>query len=96
MRDARDVIVRPVITEKAYDLAEKGKYTFEVASSANKIQVRRAIEELFHVHVTDVNTLWVKGKTRRLGRMPQGKTKSWKKAVVTLVGGESIPLFETG
>jgi large subunit ribosomal protein L23 len=96
MRDSRDIVVRPVISEKSYDLAAKGHYTFEVAPTANKIEVRRAIEELFHVNVTAVNTLWVRGKTRRLGRMPAGKTRSWKKAVVTLASGQSIELFETG
>jgi large subunit ribosomal protein L23 len=96
MPDARDIIVRPVISEKSYDLAEDGRYTFEVAPRANKIQVREAIEEIFHVRVTAVNTLWVRGKQRRLGRMPAGRTPRWKKAVVTLAPGESIALFETG
>lgn len=96
MRDARDIIVKPVISEKTYALAADGRFTFEVMPRCNKIEVRRAVEELFHVRVTAVNTMWVRGKTRRLGRMPAGTTPRWKKAVVTLAAGDTIPLFEAG
>ena len=96
-KDARDILVRPVVSEKTYTLADQlRKYTFEVAGDGNKIEIREAVEHIFHVHVTAVNTLWVLGKARRLGRMPAGRTKRWKKAVVTLAPGESIPIFETG
>ena len=94
--DAQDIIVRPVVSEKTFDLASEGRYTFEVASRANKIQIREAIETLFNVHVTAVNTMWVQGKSRRMGRLKPGRTPKWKKAIVTLVAGESIPIFETG
>lgn len=96
-RDPRDIIIRPVVSEKSYGLAESaGKYTFEVAGDSNKIEIREAVEAQFHVHVTAVNTLWVRGKKRRLGRMPEGRTKRWKKAIVTLAPGDSIAIFETG
>jgi large subunit ribosomal protein L23 len=96
MRDSRDIIVRPIISEKSYTLAAAGKFTFEVAATANKIEIRRAIEDVFHVRVTDVNTMWVRGKSRRLGRMPAGRTPRWKKAVVTLAPGDTIALFDVG
>lgn len=96
-KDPRDILVRPVVSEKSYDQANHdGKYTFEVAPDSNKIEIREAIEQQFQVKVVAVNTLWVRGKTRRLGRMPQGSTKRWKKAVVTLVPGDTIAIFETG
>ncbi len=96
-KDPRDIIIRPVVSEKSYDQANHaGKYTFEVAPDSNKIEIRRAIEQQFSVRVQAVNTLWVRGKKRRLGRLPQGQTKRWKKAVVTLVAGDTIAIFETG
>ncbi len=96
-KDPRDILIRPVVSEKTYGLAENaGKYTFEVAGDSNKIEIREAIEKQFQVRVTKVNTLWVRGKQRRLGRMPQGTTKRWKKAVVTLAPGDSIAIFEAG
>lgn len=96
-KDPRDIIIRPVVSEKSYAMAEEdGKYTFEVASTANKIEIRHAVEDQFQVRVVKVNTLWVRGKARRLGRLPQGRTKNWKKAVVTLAPGDSIAIFETG
>lgn len=96
MADPRDILVKPIISEKSYALAADGRYTFEVLPRSNKIQVREAVEELFHVRVTDVNTMWVRGKTRRLGRMPAGTTPRWKKAIITLAPGDTIPLFEAG
>lgn len=95
-KDARDIIIRPVVSEKTYLLAESGKYTFEVAGDANKIEIREAVETQFHVRVVSVNTLWVRGKKRRLGRLPQGTTRRWKKAVVKVAEGDSIPIFEAG
>ena len=88
-----DVIIRPLITEKATILAGENKYAFEVDRRANKNQVRGAIETAFDVRVTKVNTLNVKGKSHRVGRRTtHGKT--WKKAIVTLVPGDTIQIFE--
>ncbi|MCC7490696.1 MAG: 50S ribosomal protein L23 [Fimbriimonadaceae bacterium] len=96
-KDPRDILVRPVVSEKSYELVESArKYTFVVAGTANKIEVREAVERQFNVRVTAVNTLWVRGKSRRLGRLPAGTTKRWKKAIVTLAVGDSIAIFETG
>ncbi len=88
-----NVIVRPLITEKATILAGDHKYAFEVDVRANKNQIREAVEKAFNVHVTKVNTMNVRGKRRRMGR-GYAYTRSWKKAVVTLQPGESIQLFE--
>ena len=87
------VLVRPLITEKATILAGDRKYAFEVAPHANKPQIRNAVEKAFSVSVTKVNTLNVQGKRRRRGRL-QSRTRSWKKAIVTLAEGESIQIFE--
>ncbi len=87
------VIVRPLITEKATILAGERKYAFEVASHANKPQIRNAVEKAFSVNVTKVNTLNVQGKSRKRGRL-QSRTRSWKKAIVTLAEGDSIQIFE--
>ncbi len=94
--DAFSTIVRPVVSEKSTYLGEQGKYVFEVAPSANKIQIKRAVEEAFankKVQVTAVNILHVSGKERRRGRSV-GATRSWKKAVVTLRAGQRLDLFE--
>lgn len=93
MADARDIIVRPIVSEKSFDMIEHGRYTFEVAKSSSKPQIAAAIEEIFSVTVTKVNTMNVMGKPRRL-RHSKGKTRSWKKAVVTLKQGDSIEIFE--
>jgi large subunit ribosomal protein L23 len=87
------VIVRPLITEKATILAGERKYAFEVASRANKPQIRHAVEKAFSVNVTKVNTLNVQGKRRKRGRL-QSRTRSWKKAIITLAEGDSIQIFE--
>ncbi len=81
--NARDVILAPVITEKAVSLLPEKKYTFRVADSANKIEIAKAVEEIFGVKVAKVNTISMKGHLRRMGRN-QGYTSDWKKAVVTL------------
>lgn len=91
--DTYQVLVRPVITEKNTLLNEQGKYVFEVAPHANKIEIKRAVEEIFKVNVTGVNVLHVPGKQRRVGRHT-GMTRSWKKAVVTLQPGQRIELFQ--
>jgi len=88
-----EVIVRPIVTEKNTMLNEVGKYCFEVAPHSNKIEIKRAVEEIFKVHVTTVNVLKVPGKMRRMGRT-SGMTRSWKKAIVTLAAGERIELFQ--
>lgn len=96
MKDPQDILLRPVVSEKTYALAREGRYTFEVASDANKVEIRAAIERQFQVKVKSVNTLWVRGKQRRLGRLPMGHTRRWKKAVVSLAPGDTIDIFEAG
>jgi large subunit ribosomal protein L23 len=88
-----EILRRPVITEKSTMLAEMGQYVFEVARDANKIEIRRAVEEIFKVKVRAVNTMHVPGKERRMGRT-KGFTSPWKKAVVTLQPGQRIELFQ--
>ena len=90
--DSRDVIVRPILTEKSTMLSEVGKYVFRVNKQANKLQIRQAVEELFRVDVASVNVARVRGKWRRFGRS-RGRQSDWKKAVVTLEPGQSIELF---
>ncbi len=96
MHDLRDVIIRPVVSEKSYALSEKGVYIFVVAPETNKIEIRRAVEKIFNVRVTNVNTLNRPGKRKRNRRQSTfGKRPDTKRAVVTLESGQSIPLFET-
>lgn len=83
MKDPRDIIIRPVVTEQAMAESANKKYTFEVDRRANKIEIANAIEEIFDVDVEKVNTMNVKGKTVRRG-LTKGRTKNWKKAVVSL------------
>jgi len=90
--DARDVIIRPVITEHSYDKMEENVYTFEVAKNSNKVEIAQAVEKLFNVHVVKVNTLNVKAKPKRV-RWKSGQTRTWKKAMVTVKAGEKIELF---
>ncbi len=92
---AQDIIIRPIVTEKTMDGVQNKKYTFEVAKDATKIDIARAVEELFGVKVSKVNTLHVRGHMRRQGRS-EGYTPSWKKAVVTLTeGSKSIEFFDS-
>ena len=93
MANARDVLLRPMITEKTTSLMQDNKYTFVVAPSANKIEISKAVEEIFKVKVLDVNTVRVLGKTKRMGRT-QGKRSDYKKAIVKLAPGERIEFFE--
>ena len=89
-----DVIRRPLLTEKGQDLREvEGKYLFEVAGTANKVEIAKAIQKLFGVRVANVNTQWMRGKKKRVGRNV-GKRPNWKKAIVTLREGDVIDLFE--
>lgn len=93
----QDVLIRPLLTEKSTKQAEKGKFTFQVGIHADKVSIKKAIEKAFPVHVTDVATIIVKGKTVRTGMRRTEKTLSpWKKAVVTLKKGEKIGLFNVG
>ena len=91
MKDYTDIIIAPVITEKSAIQAEGNVYTFKVASSANKIEIKKAIEGGYGVKVVNVNTLITKAKKRRVGRYT-GKTKTYKKAFITLADGEKIEL----
>ena len=93
--EARDIILKPVITEKSVQgLAEK-KYTFRVAKDANKIEIAKAVEEIFGVKVASVNTLNVPAKAKRMGAGRPGTTRAWKKAYVTLTAdSKTIEFFE--
>ena len=92
---AYDIIIRPIITERAMDGAADKKYVFEVAKTAGKIEVKKAVEEIFGVKVASVNTLNVPGKAKRLGAGRPGRTKSWKKAYVQLTAdSKAIEFFE--
>jgi large subunit ribosomal protein L23 len=90
---ARDIIIKPVITEKTNEVMENGTYTFRVHPKATKADVHNAIEEIFGVRVIKVNTINVKSKPRRLGRF-LGRTRTWKKAIVKLAPGQKIDFFE--
>ena len=92
--DPHQIIVRPVISEKSYNLIEsEGQYTFQVDRRANKSQIKHAVEEAFDVGVQKVNTAHVKSKPKRQG-LTRGRTSTWKKAVVKLAEGDRIELFE--
>ncbi|MBO4733195.1 MAG: 50S ribosomal protein L23 [Clostridia bacterium] len=94
MKAAQDIIIAPVITEKSMAGIADKKYTFKVAKSANKLEIADAVEELFKVTVAKVNTVSMRGKKRRMGRY-EGKTASWKKAIVTLKkDSKSIEFFD--
>ncbi|MBA3373866.1 MAG: 50S ribosomal protein L23 [Actinomycetota bacterium] len=95
MKDARDVILAPVVSEKSYALLDEGRYTFIVHPSANKTEIKQAVQTIFSVKVAAVNTLNRKGKRKRFG-MTYGQRKSSKRAIVTLAEGESIDIFEGG
>jgi large subunit ribosomal protein L23 len=91
--DAGQVIIRPVVSEKSYALATVGKYTFRVHPDAHKTQIKQAIEELFGVGVLEVRTSSVPSKPKRRG-YTSGRTREWKKAVVQVAAGQSIPIFQ--
>jgi large subunit ribosomal protein L23 len=90
---AHDIIVRPIITEKSSRMMSQNKYTFEVLPKANKIEIRKAVEEVFKVKVSSVHTIKVRSKPKRMGRF-LGRSRSWKKAIVTLIPGERIEFFD--
>ncbi len=91
--DHSQVIIRPVVSEKSYVLSAAHKYTFRVHPDAHKTQIRQAVEALFEVHVVEVRTLSVKSKPKRRG-VTRGRTRIWKKAIVQIRTGESIPIFQ--
>lgn len=93
MRDPKEVIKRPIITEKTSDLMSQNKYTFAVDKKANKTEVKYAVKELFNVEVEKVNIMNVRPKRRRVGKY-EGTRPGYKKAIVKLVDGNSIELFE--
>jgi large subunit ribosomal protein L23 len=96
MRDPRDVILKPVVSEKSYGLLDAAAYTFVVHPDANKIEIRQAVEAIFNVRVSKVNTLNRKGKRKRNRRsFTFGKRSDTKRAIVTLVGDDRIDLFES-
>ena len=87
------VVIRPVVSEKSYVLAAADRYTFRVHPEAHKTQIRQAVEALFDVHVVDVRTMSVKSKPKRRGTT-RGRTRQWRKAIVQVRAGESIPVFQ--
>jgi len=92
--NAYEVLRRPIVTEKSGLQSEYlNRYTFEVDSRANKHQIKDAVQEVFNVQVVGVNVMNVRGKRRRLGRIT-GRTRDWKKAIVTLAEGQTIQFFE--
>ena len=94
VKTAQDIILKPVITEASMEDLRAGKYTFKVALTANKIEIKDAVEEIFGVKVADVHTMRVRGRYRRMGRN-EGATPAWKKAIVTLAkGSNSIAFFD--
>jgi large subunit ribosomal protein L23 len=96
MSNPRDIIIRPVVSEKSYALLDGDVYTFIVAPDANKLQIREAVEEIFNVRVTKVNTLNRKGKRKRNRRtFTFGRRADTKRAIVTLAAGDKIDLFES-
>ncbi|MCD7770124.1 MAG: 50S ribosomal protein L23 [Oscillospiraceae bacterium] len=95
MRTAYDIIISPVITEQSMEDLDIKKYAFRVAIDANKIEIKKAVEEIFGVTVIKVTTTHMRGKKRRQGRYPEGRSANWKKAVVKLsADSKNIELFE--
>ena len=89
----RDVLIRPLITEKTSMMMQENKYAFQVALNANKVEIRQAVEQIFDVKVLSVNAVRVLGKVKRMGRT-QGKRSDYKKAIVKLAEGQTIEFFE--
>ncbi|MFL5736249.1 MAG: 50S ribosomal protein L23 [Actinomycetota bacterium] len=95
MKTTRDVIIRPVVSEKSYAGLERNTYTFLVDQRANKTEIKEAIQKIWNVQVLSVNTLMRRGKVKRR-RYTQGKRADQKRAIVTLAQGDTIEIFETG
>ena len=91
--DARQIIIRPIVSEKSYALIAQNKYTFRVHPDAHKTQIRDAVQKIFDVKVADVKTMTVRSKPKRRG-YTAGRTRGWKKAIVRLEPGDRIELFE--
>ena len=91
--DHTQVIVKPVVSEKSYVLSAADRYTFRVHPDAHKTQIRQAVEEIFDVHVLEVRTMSVKSKPKRRG-LTRGRTRTWKKAIVQIEPGQTIPIFQ--
>lgn len=91
--DSSQVIVKPVLSEKSFALSAVGKYTFRVHCDAHRTQIGQAVEELFGVDVVEVRTMSVKSKPKRRGLI-RGRTRAWKKAIVEVAPGQSIPIFQ--
>lgn len=95
MTRSYDIIKRPIVTERSMEQAEFKRYTFEVEKTANKIEIAKAVEEIFGVKVAKVNTINMQGKAKRMGNRPAGRRANWKKAMVTLTpDSKAIELFE--
>jgi large subunit ribosomal protein L23 len=92
VKDPRDVIVAPVVSEKSYSSIDRGVYTFVVAPTATKTEIKDAVQRIFDVKVVQVNTMWRKGKQKRT-RYTTGKRSNMKRAVVTLAEGDAIEIF---
>jgi large subunit ribosomal protein L23 len=93
MIHARDIIIKPIVSEKSYALIKQNKYTFQVSRRANKTEIKQAVEKIFGVKVVNVNTINLQGKRRRQG-FTVGRKPNWKKAIVTLKQGQTIEIFE--
>ena len=91
-KDPRDILIKPVVSEKSYGLMDQGKYTFEVDPRSNKTEIKIAVEKIFGVKVTSVNTINRKGKTRKT-RFGLGKRKDVKRAIITVAGDQAIDIF---
>ena len=95
MKTAYDIVIRPIITEQSMEDLDIKKFVFEVASDATKVEVKKAVEEIFDVTVIKVTTVTVHGKEKRMGRYPAGQRRSWKKAIVKLSeDSKNIEIFE--
>ena len=94
MKSPRDVVIRPIVSEKSYAGLEAGAYTFLVARDANKTEIKEAVQQIWNVRVLSVNTINRKGKTKRSRLGVSGRRPDQKRAVVTLVAGDSIEIFE--
>jgi large subunit ribosomal protein L23 len=92
--DLSQVVIRPVVSEKTYVLSSLGKYTFRVHPDAHRTQISQAIETMFEVKVVKVRTMSVKSKPKRRG-ISRGRTRAWKKAIVEVAEGQSIPIFQS-
>ena len=95
MKTAYDIIIKPIITEQSMEATEEKKYVFQVATDANKIEIKKAVEEIFGVKVEKVNTVRMQGKVKRTGAYPAGRRAAYKKAVVKLTAdSKTIEFFE--